>query len=47
MQATIIRPATCNTKEELRRCNRVERQYSSQRLLKEFVRDLLRAHSGE
>lgn len=26
---------------------RIERQYSSQRPLRELVRDLLRAHSGE
>lgn len=47
MQATAIRPATRNTKEESRRYDRVERQYSSQRPLKELVLDLLRAHSDK
>ena len=47
MQATLTRPASHDTKEAQRQYGRVERQYSSPRPLKEFVRDLLRAHSGE
>lgn len=36
-----------NAVQEQRRYYRIERQFSSQRRLKELVRDLLRAHSGE
>lgn len=46
MQATATRQTVHGTKEEPRRCYRIERQYSLQRSLKELVRDLLRAHSG-
>ena len=47
MQATVTHSTTRDTKEKQRQYNRVERQYSSQRPLRELVRDLLRAHSGE
>lgn len=47
MQATTECQTAHNTKRELHRSYRIERQYSSPRPLKELVRDLLRAHSGE
>lgn len=47
MQATATRQTVRDAKEEQRRYYHVERQYSSQRHLKELIRDLLRAHSGK
>lgn len=47
MQATLTRPAKHDAKDVPHQYDRVERQYSSSRPLKELVRDLLRAHSGE
>ena len=35
------------TIQDQRRYYRIERQFSSQRRVKELVRDLLRAHCGE
>lgn len=37
----------CGRTGEQRRCYRVERQFSAERRLEEFVRDLLRAHCNE
>lgn len=47
MQATAVHPTAHGAKAGPCRYYRIERQYSSQRSLKELVRDLLRAHSGE
>ena len=47
MQPAATHPAQCGDSHEQRRDYRVERQFSSPRRLKELVRDLLRAHSGE
>ena len=47
MQTTAIRPVSRVTVLEQRQRYRVHRQFSSPRRLKELVRDLLRAHSGE
>ena len=47
MQTIATHSATRDTKEKQRQYDRVERQYSSQRPLRELVRDLLRAHSRE
>ena len=47
MQATAAHLTAHDAKEGPRRYYRIERQYSSQRPLKELVRDLLRAHNGE
>lgn len=47
MQATATHTIDRNFKSEQRRYYRIERQYASQRQVKELVRDLLRAHSGE
>lgn len=46
MQTTAARQTVHDTKEEPRRFYRIERQFNSQRQLRELVRDLLRAHSG-
>lgn len=46
MQATATHVMVHNAKEEQRRYYRIERQFSSQRRIKELVRDLLRAHCG-
>lgn len=47
MQTTAERQTVHGTKEKQRHYSRIERQYFSQRQLREFVRDLLRAHSSE
>ena len=47
MQTTVINPVSRVIEPEQRRYYRIERQFSSQRRLRELVRDLLRAHSGE
>ena len=51
MQAAAARPAAKKNERRYdrieRRYDRIERRYSSPRPLKELVRDLLRAHSGE
>lgn len=47
MQPVATHPAQCGDSREQHRDYRVERQFSSPRRLKELVRDLLRAHSGE
>ena len=47
MQNTVIRPISRAPVLEQRQRYRVNRQFSSPRRLKELVRDLLRAHSGE
>jgi len=44
MQTTVTHSINHNLKQEQRRYYRVERRFSSRRQLKEFVRDLLRAH---
>ena len=46
-QTETIRPEKRPAAQEQRRYDRIKRQFSSQRRLKELVRDLLRAHSGE
>lgn len=46
-QTVAARPVKHNAVQEQRRYYRIKRQFSSHRQLKEFVRDLLRAHSGE
>ncbi len=47
MQTTAIRPISRVTVPEQRQCYRIKRRFSTQRRLKELVRDLLRAHSGK
>ena len=47
MQPAATRPAQSGDSHKQHRDYRVERQFSSPRRLKELVRDLLRAHSGE
>lgn len=47
MQITTAYPHDCNCVQKKRRYYRVERQFSSQRRIKDLVRDLLRAHCGE
>ena len=47
MRTTAIRPISRGAMPEQRRRYRIERQFSTQRQLRELVRDLLRAHSGE
>lgn len=47
MQAATVRLTAQCSQQEQARGYRIERQFSSQRQLKELVRDLLRAHSGE
>ena len=46
-QTAAAGPVKRNDGQEQRRPYRIQRQFSSQRRLKELVRDLLRAHSGE
>ena len=46
-QTVMTRPVKRNDAQEQRRPYQIKRQFSSQRRLKELVRDLLRAHSGE
>ena len=46
-QTAAAQPVKHNATQEQRRPYRIERQFSSQRRLKELVRDLLRAHSSE
>lgn len=46
-QTAATRPVKRDAAQEQRRPYRIERQFSSRRRLKELVRDLLRAHSGE
>ena len=45
-QTAAPRPAKRNDAQEQRRPYRIKRQFSSQRRIRELVRDLLRAHSG-
>lgn len=47
MQTTAIRPIRRVTVPEQPQRYRVNRRFSAQRRLRELVRDLLRAHSGE
>lgn len=47
MQTTASRPVSRVTVPKQHQSYRVNRQFSSPRRLKELVRDLLRAHSGE
>ena len=47
MQTTAARQTAHDTKGEPCRSYRIERQFNSQRQLRELVRDLLRAHSSE
>ena len=47
MQTVATPPAKYDNTHKPHRDYRVERQFSSPRRLKELVRDLLRAHSGE
>ena len=47
MQPAATHPAQCGGSHEQHRDYRVERQFSSPRRIRELVRDLLRAHSGE
>lgn len=47
MQTTATHPIGRDPAQEQCRRYRIERQFSSQRQLKELVRDLLRAHSGD
>ncbi len=47
MQAAVTCSADHSSRQEQYRRYRNERQFSSQRPLRELVRDLLRAHSGE
>ena len=47
MTTTAICPASHVTVLEKHQSYRVNRRFSTQRRLEEFVRDLLRAHSGE
>jgi len=46
MQTTAIRPVSRRAMPEQRQPYRIKRQFSTQRRVKELVRDLLRAHSG-
>ena len=46
-QTAAARPAKRDDARERRRPYRIKRRFSSQRRLRELVRDLLRAHSGE
>ena len=46
-QTAVTRPVKRNDAQEQRRPYRIKRQFSSQRRIRELVRDLLRAHSGE
>lgn len=46
-QTATTQPVKRNAAPEQRRPYRIERQFSSRRRLRELVRDLLRAHSGE
>lgn len=46
MQPASKRSIDPRTVREPRRCYRVDRQYSSQRKLKDLVRDLFRAHGS-
>lgn len=46
-QTAVTRPVKRNAVQEQRRPYRIKRQFSSQRRIRELVRDLLRAHSGE
>lgn len=47
MQNTAVHLIERETVQKERRYYRVERQFFSQRRIKDLVRDLLRAHSGE
>ncbi len=47
MEATVTHTVDHDPPQERYCYYRIERQFSSQRPLKELVRDLLRAHSGE
>ena len=47
MQTAADHPVKHNAAQKQRRPYRVERRFSSQRQIRELVRDLLRAHSGE
>lgn len=47
MQTATVYSVDRNSQQKQCRYYRIERQYSSQRKLKELVRDLLRAHSGK
>lgn len=47
MQAATVQPMKQDAAQEQRRYYRIERQFSTQRRLRELVRDLLRAHSGK
>lgn len=46
MQTVNTRSDDCQVIQNQRRYYRIERQFSSQRRIKELVRDLLRAHCG-
>ena len=46
-QTAVTRPMKHNDAQGQRRPYQIKRQFSSQRRIKELVRDLLRAHSGE
>ena len=46
-QTAATQPVKRNDAPEQRRPYRIKRQFSSRRRLRELVRDLLRAHSGE
>ena len=47
MQTSTIRPSNRVTVPEQCQRYRIKRQFSTRRRLRELVRDLLRAHSGE
>lgn len=47
MQNTAVHLIEREAVQEERRYYRVERQFFSQRRIRDLVRDLLRAHSGE
>ena len=47
MRTSTTYPVKYGDSHKQRRNYRVERQFSSPRRIREFVRDLLRAHSGE
>ena len=46
-QTAMTRPVKRNGAQEQHRPYQIKRHFSSQRRIRELVRDLLRAHSGE
>lgn len=46
MQVTIVCPISRNATQNQNHRYRIKRQFSTQRQLRELVRDLLRAHSS-